>query len=807
MLISYDPTIVERSINEHNYDQQYTDVLLLPPPNVTGQLHMGHALTVAIQDTIVRHNRQIGRNTLYLPGTDHAGIATQTVADKLQMKIEEFAKMKSDIIYTQLNTLGASIDTSKSYFTLDEQRSHAVQEAFIRLYNDGLIYRAQRLVNWCSYLKTSISDIEVEWIELTGPTKLTVPGCERPVMFGQMYYVEFTPELTVATTRPETLYGDVALAVHPSDTRYQHLIGTTVMHPLLNIRIPIISDPLVDMNIGTGVLKITPCHDPLDEEIARKHSLLMEYAFTIFTEDGHIQNVPRFNGVHRYELRESIIRSPIIKDVKAHPMKLGLCSRTHDVIEPRSTSQWFLRTSEMSQKAVHAVRTGQLNIFPISHMSTWYNFLENEQRDWCISRQISWGHRIPIYYNETTMCVAKSKEEAIQKLGECTQDPDVLDTWFSSSLLPLSALGWPHKFDEQFYPMPLIETGYDILFFWVSRMVMMCTYFTGKIPFKTILLHGLVVDEDGQKMSKSKGNVVDPLDIIHGKRFETLMENIYQNMLISKSDAEKIVKQLYKKYPNGYQECGSDALRAWLVSKSHQTVKIPINMNEIISYRHFCNKLWQMVKFYQQFEHTIVDINETNDDVSYEHWIRYKFDRCVKVVNVYMTKYLFSDAIDEIHTFFVDYLASIYIEVIKPVAYNTNNVNRHKQLSLLRHCLINGLILLHPFMPFITSYLYKQITNEDITMCNYPSCLQTTYDLSFDAIVNIVKRVRQLLSKKPQSIKNKDCTLMITSNDVPDDELIYINTLSGIKSSSSTSKTFGNVPDSITDGEGLYIIY
>lgn len=555
-------------------------VMVIPPPNVTGSLHIGHALTNAIEDTVIRWRRMSGYNTVWVPGTDHAGIATQTVVEKKVAK--EQGKTRHDLgreaflqevwkyvdeyggrIVNQLRRLGSSVDWDRQVFTMDEKRSAAVKEAFVRLHAEGLIYRDNRLVNWCCRLKTAVSDIEVDYIDIPKRTLLSVPGYDSLVEFGAITsfaypFEDGTGEIVVATTRPETMLGDTAVAVHPEDPRYTSLHGKFVVHPVNGRRIPIITDAeLVDMTFGTGAVKITPAHDPNDFATGKRHNL--EF-INILDDNGCINGngTGQFAGQPRFQARVTVVdflkEKGLFRGVADNPMRLGLCSRSKDVIEPVLKPQWWVNCGDMAAEACAAVRDGRLEIIPSEFEATWFRWMENI-RDWCISRQLWWGHRIPAFYvsledegeggsgvpgapseHMDRWVVGRSEEEAAAAAAErypgrkftLKQDEDVLDTWFSSGLFPFSVFNWPDENPElaKFYPGALLETGHDILFFWVARMVMMGMKLMGEVPFKQVFLHSLVRDAHGRKMSKSLGNVIDPIAVIEGITLEGLHETL-----------------------------------------------------------------------------------------------------------------------------------------------------------------------------------------------------------------------------------------------------------------------------------------
>jgi len=627
-------------------------VMVIPPPNVTGSLHLGHALTSAVEDCLTRWHRMCGRPTMWLPGTDHAGIATQTVVEKRLAKerglsrhalgrepfLQEVWKWKESYggrITSQLRHLGVSTDWTREAFTMDDKLSVAVKEAFVRLHEQGLIYRDNRLVNWCCSLRSAISDIEVDYIDLEKRTRLSVPGHDplKKYEFGAITsfaYKVAAPdgsateeEIVVATTRPETMLGDSAVAVHPADPRYTHLHGAKVVHPFDGRLLPIIQDgELVDMAFGTGAVKITPAHDANDFACGKKHGLDF---ITVFAEDGRVNDRGgQFAGMMRFDARDALVAAleakKLLRGKADNKMRLGLCSRTGDVIEPLIKPQWYVKCDTMAKAAADAVRNGDLAIQPEMHKSVWFNWLDNI-KDWCISRQLWWGHRIPAYLisiagrpsgdgaDPKHWVVARTEEEAVDVAaarfgvapGDITlkQDEDVLDTWFSSGLFPFSTFGWPnveHPDYKAFYPNTLLETGHDILFFWVARMVMMGLQLTGKLPFKSVYLHAMVRDKYGRKMSKSLGNVVDPLEVINGCDLETLHGKIRDGNLPAK-EVETAIKGQKLDFPDGIPECGADALRFGLLAYTIQGRDINLDINRVVAYRQFCNKLWNATRF------------------------------------------------------------------------------------------------------------------------------------------------------------------------------------------------------------------
>ncbi|XP_058803895.1 valine--tRNA ligase isoform X2 [Phymastichus coffea] len=636
----FKPEYNRKSISESNPNGKF--VMVIPPPNVTGFLHLGHALTNAVEDAITRWNRMKGRTTLWNPGCDHAGIATQVVVEKklwreeqktrhdlgrekFVEKIWEWKKEKGDRIYEQLKRLGGSFDWDRASFTMDPKLCRAVTEAFVRLHDEGVIYRSNRLVNWSCTLKSAISDIEVDKMELTGKTLLSIPGYKEKIEFGVLvlfsYEIEETNEkITVATTRIETMLGDTAIAVHPEDARYKHLIGKHAKHPFCSRKLPIIADTYVDIAFGTGAVKITPAHDPNDYEIGKRHNLPF---VTIFDDDGNIiGDYGIFTGMKRFYARQAIIKEltdrSLFVEIKDNAMVVPICSRSKDIVEPLIKPQWYVKCADMAAAATESVKTGELKIIPEQFKKTWYYWMEGI-RDWCISRQLWWGHRIPAYYvtikdsnNETSdddrWVSGRTEDEAKEKAAKkfniskdkiiLQQDPDVLDTWFSSGLFPFSIFGWPDQTEElkAFYPGTLLETGHDIIFFWVARMVFFGQKLLGKLPFKEVYLHAMVRDAHGRKMSKSLGNVIDPMDVIRG----ATLENLHKQLLDTNLDPQELKRATEgqkRDYPQGIPECGTDALRFALCAYTSQGRDINLDILRVQGYRFFCNKLWNAAKF------------------------------------------------------------------------------------------------------------------------------------------------------------------------------------------------------------------
>uniref|UniRef100_T1PE59 Valine--tRNA ligase n=1 Tax=Musca domestica TaxID=7370 RepID=T1PE59_MUSDO len=769
----FTPEYGRNSISDKNPKGNF--VMVIPPPNVTGSLHLGHALTNAIEDAITRYNRMKGKTTLWVPGCDHAGIATQVVVEKLLWreqkltrhdlgrekfieKIWDWRREKGVRIYDQLKCLGSSYDWTRVAFTMDPKLCKAVTEAFVRLHEDGSIYRSSRLVNWSCTLRSAISDIEVDKIDIPGRTFFSIPGYDEKVEFGVLvkfaYKVEDSDdEIIVATTRIETMLGDTAVAVHPNDERYKHLHGKFVKHPFCARRLPIVCDEFVDMNFGTGAVKITPAHDPNDYEVGKRCNLPF---ITIFNDDGYIiGDYGEFTGMKRFVCRKQILEKlkelGLYRETVNNPMVVPFCSRSKDVVEPMIKPQWYVKCSEMAEKATEAVRSGELKIIPEHHTKTWYHWMDGI-RDWCVSRQLWWGHRIPAYYvtfndpsitagssdDEAYWIVARSQEEALAKAAErfkvdaskivLNQDEDVLDTWFSSGLFPFSVFGWPDNTAdlEAFYPTSLLETGHDILFFWVARMVFFGQKLLGKLPFKEVYLHPMVRDAHGRKMSKSLGNVIDPMDVIKGISLEGLHAQLV-NSNLDPREIDKAKAGQKQDFPNGIPECGSDALRFALCAYITQARDINLDINRVQGYRFFCNKLWNATKFALMYftgdekftSNFQLNGSENNMDV----WILSRLSAAVETCNNGFEQYDFAAATTACYSFWLYDLCDVYLECLKPIFQSGTDDQKMAARKTLFACLDLGLKLLSPFMPFITEELYQRLPRADST----PSICVTSY--------------------------------------------------------------------------------
>eukprot|EP01113_Clastostelium_recurvatum_P006197 TRINITY_DN1280_c0_g1_i1.p1 TRINITY_DN1280_c0_g1~~TRINITY_DN1280_c0_g1_i1.p1 ORF type:complete len:1101 (-),score=423.01 TRINITY_DN1280_c0_g1_i1:24-3326(-) len=754
--------------SSENAKENFT--IVIPPPNVTGSLHLGHALTNAVQDALVRYHRMRGFRTLWVPGTDHAGIATQVTVEKRLARergvnrhdlgreafIKEVWKWKEEYggkINIQLRRLGSSLDWSREVFTMDEDRSKAVTEAFVRFYQEGLLYRDTRLVNWDSNLRTAISDVEVDYIDLDGPKMMTVPGhgdnrYEFGVLIEFAYKVDGSDkdELVVATTRVETMLADTAVAIHPNDPRYKHLHGKFVVHPFHGTKIPIIcDDKLVDMNFGTGVVKVTPAHDPNDYECGLRHSLPMP---TMLTLDGKVNAVGgQFEGLLRFDARNAVIKAleekGLYRGKKPNPMRLGVCSRSNDVIEPRLMPQWWVKCDGLGARALQASNNGDIEFYPASQKDAFARWL-SPIRDWCISRQLWWGHRIPAYLVQpknqapvdsnsgANWVVARSHEEALklacQKTGlaesdlTLEQDPDVLDTWFSSGLFPFSVMGWPEKTQDlqTYYPTSILETGQDILFFWVVRMIIMGQQLTGSLPFSKVMLHAMVRDAHGRKMSKALGNVIDPLDVTEGISLEDLHAKLYTGNLDPK-EIENAKAGQREDFPNGIGECGTDAMRFALCAYTSQARDINLDIKRVEGYRNFCNKIWNATKLVMLrlgAGFTPAPCKAHGAPLAIpagarlgEQWILDSLARTVQKTEEGFQKFDFSQATSAIFAFWKDDFCDVYLETIKPILQEEGYAEEVKNATreVMYTCIDVGLRLLHPFMPFLTEELYQRI--------------------------------------------------------------------------------------------------
>ncbi len=745
-------------------EQAYS--IMIPPPNVTGSLHMGHGFQEAIMDALIRYHRMAGFNTLWQVGTDHAGIATQMVVErqleaegisrhelgreKFIEKVWEWKEQSGGTITRQLRRLGSSLDWSRERFTMDEGLSHAVQEVFIRLYQEGLIYRGKRLVNWDPVLHTAISDLEVVSEEEQGH----LWHFNYPLAGGEGH-------LTVATTRPETMLGDAAVAVHPEDERYAHLIGRSVELPLTGRQIPVIADDYVDREFGTGCVKITPAHDFNDYEMGKRHGLPM---INILDDDAAIggEAPQAYLGMDRFDARKQIVADldalGLLQKIDDHTLKVPRGDRSGVVIEPYLTDQWYVDARELAKPAIAAVENGDIQFVPKQWENTYFAWMRDIQ-DWCISRQLWWGHRIPAWYDDKGKVYVGESEAAVRAEHQLAdemhlqQDEDVLDTWFSSALWTFSTLGWPEETEElkTFHPSSVLVTGFDIIFFWVARMIMMTLHFRKEVPFHTVYVHGLVRDAEGQKMSKSKGNVIDPIDLIDGIELEALVSKRTAGMMQPKL-AAKIEKATRKQFPEGIGAYGTDALRFTYFSLASTGRDIKFDIGRIEGYRNFCNKIWNAARY--------VLMNCEGEDCGLapdlpvelslaDRWIVSKLQETEAEVARAIAAYRFDMASQALYEFIWNEYCDWYLELSKPVLWDehaSDAAKRGTRRTLIR-VLETWLRLLHPMMPFITEEIWQTVaplagrSGPTIMLQPYPEADPGAMDSAANADIEWLKGV------------------------------------------------------------------
>ncbi|WP_350431505.1 valine--tRNA ligase [Shewanella sp. H8] len=817
---TYNPKSIEQALYQNWEEQGYFKpsgdesqgnyCIMIPPPNVTGSLHMGHAFQDTIMDTLTRYERMKGKNTLWQIGTDHAGIATQMLVErKLEAeegktrhdlgrdafidKVWDWKEQSGGTITKQLRRMGASVDWDRERFTMDEGLSKAVQEVFVRLYDDELIYRGKRLVNWDPKLHTAISDLEVENKEKQGHMwHFRYPLAQGALTADGKDYLE------VATTRPETMLGDSAVAVHPDDERYQSLIGKFILLPIVNRLVPIVADDYVDMEFGTGCVKITPAHDFNDYEVGKRHQLPMYSIFTLdacvrsFVEVINTDGTPnkdieialpeRYVGLDRFKARTAIVEEfetlGLLEKVAPHGLKVPYGDRSGVVIEPLLTDQWYVAVQSMAKTAIEAVETGEIKFVPQQYENMYFSWMR-DIKDWCISRQLWWGHRIPAWYDENgKVYVARNEAEvrAKHQFADSVvlrQDDDVLDTWFSSALWTFSTLGWPDNLEDlkTFHPTDVLVTGFDIIFFWVARMIMMTMHFIkdedGKpqVPFKTVYVTGLIRDEAGNKMSKSKGNVLDPLDMIDGIDLETLVTKRTGNMMQPQL-AAKIEKSTRKEFADGIEAHGTDALRFTLAAMASTGRDINWDMKRLDGYRSFCNKLWNASRYVLM--NTEVQTDPDSDEAGEpldcgqllvngkpgtmelslaDRWIIGLFNQTVKTFDDHMAAYRFDLAANTLYEFTWNQFCDWYLELTKPVMQNGSDA----QMRGTRHTLVNVLEkiqrLMHPIMPYITETIWQRVkplagvTGDTIMLASFPTYQADQVDATAMADLEWVKQV------------------------------------------------------------------
>ena len=773
--------------------------LAIPPPNVTGTLHMGHGFQNAIMDCLIRYHRMSGKNTLWQVGTDHAGIATEMVVERrlnaegkskesigreaFEKEVWDWKKYSGNKITSQLRRLGSSLDWSSERFTLDDEYQHAVQSAFIQLFEDGLIYQGKRLVNWDPVLETSLSDLEVVNKDLTIK------------IWEIKYQLEDSDQfVTVATTRPETLLGDMALAVNPDDERFSHLIGKNAEIPLCNRLIPIVADDYVDPEFGTGVVKITPGHDFNDYELGKRHGLHLvdetqcrtgtEKEFdpiSILSKAVKIIGIApeKFHGMDRFDARTEILNDLkkndyLIKESE-YESTLPYGDRSDQILEPLLTDQWYVDAKTLAKPAIEAVKSKEITFVPANWEKTYFQWMDNIQ-DWCISRQLWWGHRIPIWYDENGQAFAGHSEDDVRAkntlTGHLTQEEDVLDTWFSSSLWTFATLGWPEKNSklELFHPTTALVTGFDIIFFWVARMIMMTKYFMKEVPFKEVYITGLIKDENGQKMSKSKGNILDPIDLIDGVSLEELLEKRTEGMMQPQLK-EKIIKQTKKQFPDGIDSYGTDALRYTYYSLASPGRDINFDIGRIKGYRNFCNKIWNAFRFIEMQAANYDYQNTKPQSDALSEWMAQKIFQSSVSCKAHIETYRFDLAAAEIYELVWSNFCDWYIELSKVAIQKSEDPAVTADLigNLFKN-FESILKLIHPFMPFISEELFSKINSikgldesQFLVEIGFDK-LEASNDSEVDEIINIISEIRVI---RGENLNIKDETLhLVLSGDI-----------------------------------------
>ena len=796
---TYNPNSIEQKIYKNWENSGYFApskqgdpfCIVIPPPNVTGTLHMGHAFQDTIMDTLIRYQRMKGKNTLWQVGTDHAGIATQMVVERqleiegisrtelgrnaFEKKVWKWKKQSGDTITRQMKRLGTSTDWTKEKFTMDDELADGVREVFIKLYEEGLIYKGKRLVNWDPILLTALSDLEV------------IQSAESGYLWHLRYPLNDSDNfIVIATTRPETMLGDTAVAVNPKDSRYKDLIGKVVNLPLTDRSIPIIADEYVDQDFGSGCVKITPGHDFNDFEIGKKHSLDV---INIFTREASMNKaVPeKYIGLDRFEARKLIVKEmeglDLIEKIEDYDLSVPRGDRSGAILEPFLTDQWFVKMQPLAEPAIRAVKKGDIKFVPENWSKTYFEWMENIQ-DWCISRQLWWGHRIPAWYDEdNNVYVGKNEEEIrdrhnLSSSTQLKQDEDVLDTWFSSALWPFSSLGWPKKtYDlETFYPTSVLVTGFDIIFFWVSRMIMMGIKFMGEIPFNEIYIHGLIRDKNGQKMSKSKGNILDPIDLIDGIDLDSLVEKRTQG-LMQPEMADRIIKETKKEFPNGIPEFGTDALRFTFAILATTGRDIRLDLNRVEGYRNFCNKLWNATRFVKMNTSDMEFKKESTDSKDLnliDKWIQSRLNDTLDTVEHNFNAYRLDRAAKALYEFIWNDYCDWYLELSKSFLNDPDRSDEEKLVTKnnLISVLEKSLRALHPIIPFITEEIWQSLIDSNASKSIMMQSFPEKYDLkitktdneSIEWLQSFVTNVRQIRSEMNISPKVKIDVLLEETN-------------------------------------------
>jgi valyl-tRNA synthetase len=809
-----DKTYQPAAIESHHYErweqagyfspggQGESYCIMIPPPNVTGTLHMGHAFQHTIMDALTRYHRMLGDNTLWQPGTDHAGIATQMVVERqleasgetrtglgreaFLKKVWDWKDHSGSIISKQLRRMGSSVDWSRERFTMDDGLSDAVIEVFIRLHEEGLIYRGKRLVNWDPVLHTAVSDLEVVSEEEQGH----LWHFRYPLTRGDGYIV-------VATTRPETMLGDTAVAVHPDDERYRKLVGQTVRLPLTNRELPVIADDYVDPEFGTGCVKITPAHDFNDYEVGQRHQLEQINILTINAALN--ENTPdAYQGMDRFEARKEIVAdmeaAGLLDGIQDHTLVVPRGDRSGAVIEPYLTDQWFVKTGPLAKPAIEAVNSGDIKFVPENWAKIYFDWMHNIQ-DWCISRQLWWGHRIPAWYDaHGNIYVGRSEADVRKKHGltddlSLTQDEDVLDTWFSSALWPFSTLGWPEQTPalKTFYPTSVLITGFDIIFFWVARMIMMGLKFTGEVPFKEVYITGLIRDQEGQKMSKSKGNILDPLDLIDGVDLETLVQKRTTGLMQPRLKP-KIEKATRSEYPNGIPEFGTDALRFTFAALASTGRDIRFDLHRIEGYRNFCNKLWNAARYVLMNVEQPHTTDAALSDLSLpDRWIRSRLGQVIGEVQTHLEHYRLDLAAKALYEFTWNEFCDWYLELSKPILQgNGSAAEQSATRTTLIQVLERLLRCLHPMIPFITEEIWQKVSpmagieGPTIMLQAYPDAAEFPQDAEAERQLNWVREfilgIRQIRGEMDIS-PNKPLPVLLQNASDTDGELLKIHEL------------------------------